>query len=675
MGNVSNDSDSQSTPIQTMFLNTLPSDIILAIFLYLDQQDCLTCMRVCQAWYGCVPQYAQGVWKTVRFSAIDARTDNRLREKCLGKHVKTMVFDTFELEDDLYRMMNKVIGWDCTELETLELKNCTTADQDTFLLLLKQLAAQRMTCLKMAQHNSNVAFLHLFGVCPKLTHFTYEATEEAYVDHNVYSVEPMVCESTTLPATECKSLVYLCLDAALHGRLRLIPILKKCPNLEYLLGLSSTTYISVQMSFPRHYNACAIPLDTVFIWCPKITHIATNNAWFNLSDEEEMVKAEKCPGLCHFAVCEASDHSVTEISPHLLQNQQTLKHLSINAYPYFASKGDWSSVFRSLHLFQLRTLECYEIQFDIASLIAILNQCPRLDTLILRRIPLIFDESSVRQLRRIPRLRKLDLEGGTFDDEFRLTTLFERFPALETLQLSRVSTTLDLDAVMEHLKQLKYLELIDINRLKCNQPMTELTAAARQSKIQVVNLDSVPNVSDKLLQVFAHAPALRSLRARLEPNLCSEDGLTKFATLLRNTVIENLNIYHVRCMSYTMLDALGNLPHLTNIVVTNPSLGNSPAFGRMFFLHPPTQVDKDGLVQMLRCSKSLEYLYSPKIAIIASNGKAIDFDAAIALLQQELPQYTIQAVMDDNKVVLPRLNPIELQKVLCSVSINRVDNT
>ncbi|KAI8141220.1 hypothetical protein BJV82DRAFT_619734 [Fennellomyces sp. T-0311] len=102
---------------QDEIISRLPLDILPTIFSKLEQRDCITCMRVCRAWYTIIPEYAKAVWSTLRLYPHDLLRRNRYRELCLGSHVKSVYFSKFQNDEDLYRMMQKVIDWGCTHIE------------------------------------------------------------------------------------------------------------------------------------------------------------------------------------------------------------------------------------------------------------------------------------------------------------------------------------------------------------------------------------------------------------------------------------------------------------------------------------------------------------------------------------------------------------------------------
>ena len=101
------------------FMATLNPDVIPFIFSYLTRKDCLTCMQVCRAWYQVVPHYSQKFWETIKLTSFDVHCINKSLERCLGAHVKNVIFDSFDDEEQLHCMMQRVLDWGCTKIKSL----------------------------------------------------------------------------------------------------------------------------------------------------------------------------------------------------------------------------------------------------------------------------------------------------------------------------------------------------------------------------------------------------------------------------------------------------------------------------------------------------------------------------------------------------------------------------
>ena len=106
---------------QLGFLSALSSDIVLKIFSYLTQQDCLTCMAVCRDWYATVPQYSQDTWEELQLDWRDASIDHQRRQQCLGSHVKRVSIKSMSDKEDLssITLMQRLLDWKCTRIQSL----------------------------------------------------------------------------------------------------------------------------------------------------------------------------------------------------------------------------------------------------------------------------------------------------------------------------------------------------------------------------------------------------------------------------------------------------------------------------------------------------------------------------------------------------------------------------
>ena len=103
------------------FINRLDFDIIVVIFSFLRQQDCLTCMTVCKDWYIRVPDYSFNNWKTLQFSGTNALTainDRRLKI-CLGNHVNSVEFNLIKKEHQANFIIQKLLELGCHKINSL----------------------------------------------------------------------------------------------------------------------------------------------------------------------------------------------------------------------------------------------------------------------------------------------------------------------------------------------------------------------------------------------------------------------------------------------------------------------------------------------------------------------------------------------------------------------------
>ena len=104
----------ESYIVNNVFLEKLPYDIISYIS-YLDQEDARFCMSLCREWYHRIPQFTHAKWKTLR---LDQKGISPFQKRNLGKHVKYVLFQDVEA-DLLSKMMQKLLDYECTEIESL----------------------------------------------------------------------------------------------------------------------------------------------------------------------------------------------------------------------------------------------------------------------------------------------------------------------------------------------------------------------------------------------------------------------------------------------------------------------------------------------------------------------------------------------------------------------------
>ncbi|KAI7854583.1 hypothetical protein BDC45DRAFT_507610 [Circinella umbellata] len=104
----------QSPITHVRLLEKLPYDIISNIFLYLDQQDCVNCMRTCREWYELIPQFTKANWETLRFGEVITHC----HERNFGKHVKHVIFNGFR-GPWLSKMIQRLLDCGCTQIKSL----------------------------------------------------------------------------------------------------------------------------------------------------------------------------------------------------------------------------------------------------------------------------------------------------------------------------------------------------------------------------------------------------------------------------------------------------------------------------------------------------------------------------------------------------------------------------
>ncbi|KAG2224274.1 hypothetical protein INT45_000305 [Circinella minor] len=611
--------------------NDLPFDIITAIFSFLDQQECINCMAVNRSWFHQVPMYTRYIWKHVRLSENDIRMPNYRREQCM-RYVRSVQLDSFREDEELYIIMNKLMTWGCDEIESLTFIGCRTLHQRRFIHILQQLTCsnRRLTRLSITTHNSDIVLTQLLAVCPELTHLTFIPLDLDKNSNDIYELEPL---NTT--ATMNKNMIYLDIRGLAGTRKQLEPILKRCPNLQYLIGIDTTKFFS-DFSSPSDRNSDSnsistttftdgIQLSELFSWCPKLIYFTDKGTYYTTEGQGDLVQNaifqsyhqhssltsirrqynNNNKQFYYLTLCDNN----SSIAPFVIRHQETLECLILSkSYNDNYQGTNWPSVFRRslTNLGQLRTLICSCIKYneDPSSIIHLLNRCPRLDTLALTHnmfylpamVPTL-SQSIIEPLDVLLHLRRLDLCGYSFFDEWSVIELLKRLPALEELVIAngRLPFNNHPHIFSQYCPRLTHLNLMNIT---CNHSEGEtiLTPAmflyqtlssrstlstmqrnnSNNSSMAVCNIKhikllNVPPVTYKLLTAIAHIPTLTSLEARLSEMHCmnNDDEFIAFIRTLYKTVIEKLILYkfnYLHQLNYpTVTNALGNLPYLTEL--------------------------------------------------------------------------------------------------------------
>ncbi|KAI9250982.1 hypothetical protein BDA99DRAFT_541624 [Phascolomyces articulosus] len=597
-------------------LNNLPFDVLVTIFSFLNQQDCLTCMAVNRTWYQHVPEYTKDIWKQVSFSKKDIHKSNHRREKCIAKHVMSVTFDMFNEENKLYIMMNKLLKWGCDKIESLEFNYCKTSHQDWFLDLLQQLAArnQRLTHLSMNRHGSNITLTRILATCPMLTHFTYTLTSVVKNFGGLSSIESSPSKTMDLStATVNKNMIYLHVQDLMDTHNRLEAVLKNCPNLQYLIGIDTKKVFYIPSNNNNDTTLSSPPsdgiyLDELFSWCPKLIYFMDKGAYFITDGQDDPIQNPliRCQqrtnsqnnNFYHLALCDNSD----EIAPFVIRHKKTLESLILTgAYNDYYGGTDWASVFlrQLLSMDRLRTLACqyFEYSGDPSSLITLVNHCPVLDTLELSYStfsfstrPATFHYNLIESLITLPTLRRLNLHGYSFANNHAVIGLFKRLPALEELTIAngRLPLNSNPNIFPQLCPKLTKLDLMDIT---CNHAEGETilspsmflnttTTITQQNNInnnnnicniKHIRLCNVPPVTYELLTSIAHIPTLKTLEVTLAEMHCLYDdkGLITFFKTLQKTVIEKLTLrrfHYIQQLHYpAVIDALSSLPFLKEL--------------------------------------------------------------------------------------------------------------
>ncbi|KAG2218184.1 hypothetical protein INT45_003610 [Circinella minor] len=653
----------QSNITHVGLLEKLPYDIISNIFLYLDQQDCLNCMATCRDWYDLIPQFTQANWKTIQLNSDGM---SQYQERNLGKHVKHVKFDGIP-ENELSTMMQKLLDFECTEIESLEFVGCSSgtikAQQTIFLSLLRRLASHQLTLLDMKRHNWDFSMLDLLFVCPHLTYFSFQAFVKINFSGELEAIQLLPSDRILY-----NNLIYLHVNADSRDiRQQIYSIICRSPNLRFFIGGdTSTCYTgSHKMTSP----------ELVLSRCPKLEYyvgdgsyesrdepmrgaliqsaasslstilVTNHNKNKNSSIRSDNNDGERQNALQYFSV--ADNWNASQIIFILHKYKDTLKHVKFGMTSSLESPNGpdgWIHIFQTISLQQLCTLHCDMLDYSIESIVTLLNTCygtiqeVRLQSF--QHEPTILDAPALQRLQILPQLQTLSITNVTFVDES-FMLLLERLPSLENLTFRRDKPfTLPVQAA-PLLKNLRYLTL-EIHNYNQNEtpfvqpllvnPSFFVSLAQCGSKLKCITLKSGNYVAIPfiILDALATLPLLKVLdvnaighysigkrnEEKLEQHMVKflntclgfdnniNSNITKVAS---STTIKILTLRSVSKLTFTILNILGDFTNLENLHISlDDSIYRDNNQSLAGSVKTCLNLDLCGVLDLLRKSKKLK---------------------------------------------------------------------
>ncbi|KAI7851984.1 hypothetical protein BDC45DRAFT_571569 [Circinella umbellata] len=547
-------------------------------------------------------------------------------------------------------------------IESLEFAQCTMPDNVGLIQLLQHQELIHLTELKLIHHFANVSFLSLLRACPNLTHFTYTASSIAY-NNGLYDQIPVVNVSSPLkneplpPVIHHNTfscLTYLNIDAIMDKRIRLEPILHKCPNLQYLLyanGYAENHFAS--------YDTTIINLDDLFsMWCPKLIFLQMNSPLppflENSPWQQEYIRMEdiilisktglnatkeKCQekGLRYLIIGEKQSFGPDQVIPHFRRNHATLEYVSISSYYQQPNLVNWSPMFMSnpndqLVFLQLRILICDRILIENAPLVSLLRRCPKLEHLAVK----VVHNSSIDLLDILQfgsrQLKRINLDTIKAQEEPQ--------QSINNNNSNNDSNNNDDNKQRQRQRQQHFSNL-----------------STRGCQIEYIRLFKVYNVTSTLLEGIAELKTIQHLDITFSPlsvasnyETDNHDGFSRFAEMLHKTRIKSLELAQVAFVSYATLVAFGNLGTLENLRIRRSKIGKT------------LQVHGNGLVQMMNTTRSLKYVYFDNLQLFGNDHGSNDGDDnGLDFLNKEIHRY--KAIKKDRSRTANRntviLEPIE----------------
>ncbi|KAI9268989.1 hypothetical protein BDA99DRAFT_338996 [Phascolomyces articulosus] len=431
----------------------------------------------------------------------------------------------------------------------------------------------------------------------------------------MYDVDPFMTDSTSPSSTTTittinehfNNLIYLHIDAPLEKQLRLQPILQRCLNLQYFIGMSTENYDTTR-DYRIDYSNALVASEELLSWCPKLICFKSNGSYDHDISKNSILQSistvNSNNGLKHLSLRENSRDN--QMISFLTSNSDTIEHLELMGSRFESNTyyPGWDSLFSSptFRMAQLRTLVCEYIAFSSTSLVALLNQAPTIHSLTLNRVEqLILDRFSVKSLHVLPYLRCLHLEFITFRDAYASALFFERFPALEKLVARESILTLKKMTDFSSLEKLKHLELGNIewqydededenhntnpnsnddNSIYSIVPSGLFASLAsipsKRSCLETIDLVGISGLTLKHLIVMADIPTIKFLDVELDDLLDeeNEEETLLFVTKLQvNTMIEKLTLRYIAYLPpYSIIEAISELPYLKELYLESPAV-------------------------------------------------------------------------------------------------------
>ena len=451
-------------------------------------------------------------------------------------------------------------------MHLLELHDCLTTNQDAFLSALKKLAP-RLTHLKMLNHGSKIAYLHVLNACPRLTHFVYQTKVDFSDDMEVIDKEPMVYD----PAPSIgvfPTITHLTLDVMLDTEKLLNAILRRCPNLRSFAG---TSFVTADIDNSEIFPRFAVNYDLLFKWCPKLTFVNGSLSYVYLKDLVDHSKSLDNDGFTGLRYLSVADvYEQTGIVRHLTKSQGSIEFLSINPILAYENIFSWTDILIPLQFTSLRVFELRRIDFDARSIVTILNQCPALEEAYLNPKSLMLNSSVIQLLQPMFRLRKLICFNISFTDGLSLMTLLERLPSIQDLAMRHLTIPPIFPNGCAYPKQLKKLCLRDICWTHDDDGQKEAPTHlfqwfATNTKVEEVLLSGISEFTSRTLPSIASISTLKKLEVELEETQCGETevaNLRQFAASLDGTGIEDIYIETWWHLPDAVVGMLKELPRL-----------------------------------------------------------------------------------------------------------------
>lgn len=391
---------------QLVFKQAVPFEVLANIFGMLTQADCLRCMSVSRTWYNAVPLYTRHCFRTVILKGNRGQVNNIRFQKCLGPHVKSVVLNLCDTQQQLEALISMLQRHNCDSVVQLckcpfrwvrmsflimkmlsGIRKCRVFDGSTLIHHLQHFEQlKRISFHNTALHIPIMPFLSsLISVCQSLTHLTCNTTSLVEAD----SLQQSTLEHNSEINHNMRFLRLGLPDSSLKQAME---VLVRCPDLRYFSSSSvnNTDARMVLSTCPKlAYFECQIYAKRYLQWLHHDINDIQSSSLEQQSHQTstslielalEPISFEQQLHDMHHPHLQRLELNVTqegeEIIRTLLQNTPLVEELQLNYYEmvdYIPTMIQSLSNLRTLQLTFNRTRTIYE---EFASMFQGFHQLP-----------------------------------------------------------------------------------------------------------------------------------------------------------------------------------------------------------------------------------------------------------------------------------------------------------
>ncbi|KAI8136881.1 hypothetical protein BJV82DRAFT_675418 [Fennellomyces sp. T-0311] len=535
------------------FPASLPPDIVFDILSYIDQRDCVECLRVCRTWYSEIPLYATDLWKRIAISPESWKRTNTCLIRCLGPHVTGVSIRSMNIGSVLSKL--KENNCDITQLEIVNRiapLSQRIQDGSKFLSTIHPFNdVLRRLCI--TDHFTDLSVPEVLRRFPSLTHLTL------LFNHRLHGHLSGPMKVNPGPGNSSHNLVYLHLDAVLHFDDRIIPPLSHCAKLKVLI-LSNDGIDTVRT--PTNLN-------TIFQLCPRLSHLAWNDYHLPDIDVDPLVKGEwntvlaRTPkssdgqdGAIRELLFRGDISGVATMSSILAKSSNELERLEL-AFKAISETPE-GNILSHLNFPRLKTLVLESLKMEAREWITFLSGCKDMESLALTmsKEDIHMDTmceiiGSLQQLRSVKLDRIAEPRSIHREDIWNNITVLSR-SRLQNLELNGLSLMdsglLDLCDIPT-LKELSLSIMPDISHISHEGLLTFAgKLKARRSRLATLKLSFFVNLDDTVLERFAQLENL-SLLVVICSFQITNAGVKTFVTSPCNTGMKKMDTRHCSSIS------------------------------------------------------------------------------------------------------------------------------